>query len=370
MQTHIELIQEQYYKLRGQFAAGRLTESEFDTALHDLALQDTQGTYWMIGANTGNWYYFDGIDWVEGDPSAREFPALPGPEPMPAPGPVSAVDHLPAPNLVPTPIEKEMPTAGRSLALPFLVSALVLVVVGVIAFLLFDGNQVAVGNAAELPTRIIPSTIVALKPSPHFSPVPTRTPTRISVVVSAENPIPVTVTPPALVIEPTSTAPVLTSIPTITRSAPVTNVAGDNSQFNDTVFEVPTPGAPQGSFGLPPDVYVTGINVSPNPPRQRQEITFTASFLNTNPVSVGMEWRVVFLDPAKSGRNKDWGQSQLVGAQIPPGRSEFSLVYIPVTSNGPCVTLQVLAARRLQDNGRFLLPGPGGGPYSTMMTFC
>lgn len=359
MYEQFQNIEQHYYKLRGQFAVGRLTAEEFDAALRELNTRDAQGRLWMMGANSGLWYYSDGDEWRQGNP----FQA----------GSINAT-HTDIGDVPPAPfgIEEPAPSRARGLALPFVASGIILLLVAGVAFFLFNVEGRVPITAAALPTRIVPPTVVAFQPTSTHTPTPTRTLTPRVTAPAGTTLVPITLTPPALVLEPTDPAPVLTTIPTITPGAPTppgTPAPTADGTFADTVFSPLTPGAAQNS-GLAPDVYVTDIRVSPNPPHQRQEITFTASFINTNPQNVGLEWRIVMLNPNKSGRNKDWGESQLVGITIPTGTSEFSLVYTPVTSGGPCVTLQALVARRLDDNGRFLLPGVKGTPFANNLTFC
>lgn len=63
-------VEDEYYRLKGKYATGRLTEHEFDQALKDLMFQDSQGRYWMVGADTGAWYASDGGAWVKAQPTA------------------------------------------------------------------------------------------------------------------------------------------------------------------------------------------------------------------------------------------------------------------------------------------------------------
>lgn len=387
MHNRFSLIQDEYYKLRGQFAIGLLTESEFDAALHDLTMQDAHGNYWMIGANTGHWYYFDGTQWVKRDPFLSELPVPSSPEAaaMPESGPYGEISLPPEPTPSANPIvtphappvsyinshpaTPEEPVSGRSLMIPFLISGLVLLFVAGIAFILLKADRGQFASAAPLPTRIEAAVVPTQLPTLLSALTQTPTPVAQLTVTPNTTPLPITVTPPPLVIEPTDTLPALTTIPTITPRSGDTTGTNVDPNYNDTSYSGTTP-EPALDTSLPPDVYITNLTFSPNPPHQRQEINFTASFLNTNPSSIGMEWRVVFMNPAKTGHNKDWGQSQLTGITVPTGRSDFTLSYIPVTSSGPCVTLQLLVARRVEDNGRVLLPGIGGGPYSTTATFC
>jgi len=374
MSKRFQHLEQQYYRMRGKYAVGRMSEQEFDAALHDMAVEDAQGNYWMLGANSGEWYYFDGTAWVSGDPDSADFPI--DAEATPSLEPVHTMPALTAEQEALLAAPKTEYAGAPALALPFFVTSIVLIIVAVIAFVLFQGDQVSLANASALPTRISPPTRVAAQPvkPPTRFPTPTLPrPTTVAKVDAAS--IPVTVTPQPLVIEPTSTAPALTSIPTVTPGARFTTEPGQVTTLNDTSFEVTAEpqapsAAPQNPSGLPANVYVTNLRFSPNPPPQRQQIHFTATFLNTQPQPVPITWRVVFLSLDKNGHNKDWGQSEPVSIQVPPGQSEFSLSYVPVTSFGPCVVLQILAAQRMPDNARVFFPSPGGGSFATSANFC
>jgi uncharacterized RDD family membrane protein YckC len=63
-------VEDEYFRLKGKYATGRLSEEEFDQALKDLMFQDSQGRYWMVGADTGEWYASDGGAWVKAQPPA------------------------------------------------------------------------------------------------------------------------------------------------------------------------------------------------------------------------------------------------------------------------------------------------------------
>ncbi|MBI3536057.1 MAG: tetratricopeptide repeat protein [Chloroflexi bacterium] len=60
--------EEEYFRLKGQLATGRLTQQQFDAALKALMVQDAQGHYWMLGADSGKWYMYDGKNWIEATP--------------------------------------------------------------------------------------------------------------------------------------------------------------------------------------------------------------------------------------------------------------------------------------------------------------
>lgn len=57
-----------YEELKRRFQAGELSRQQYIDEMKKLRLKDAQGRYWMIGAQTGRWYYFDGRDWIASDP--------------------------------------------------------------------------------------------------------------------------------------------------------------------------------------------------------------------------------------------------------------------------------------------------------------
>jgi hypothetical protein len=68
--------EDEYFRLRGQFGAGRITREEFERALHDLIVQDAEGRYWMLGPDSGKWYIHKGKDWVEEQPPGMSSGAV------------------------------------------------------------------------------------------------------------------------------------------------------------------------------------------------------------------------------------------------------------------------------------------------------
>jgi outer membrane protein assembly factor BamB len=74
----VHRVEAEFRRLKGQFEAGALTEDEFKARLADLMIQDEKGRWWMIGYETGKWYYHDGEKWVRGEPpQIAEPPAAP-----------------------------------------------------------------------------------------------------------------------------------------------------------------------------------------------------------------------------------------------------------------------------------------------------
>ncbi|MBI5030764.1 MAG: hypothetical protein HZB51_09570 [Chloroflexi bacterium] len=74
---------EQFFRLKGQLSTGRITQQQFDAALKQLVIQDTQGCYWILHPDSGRWLVYDGKTWIDAKPTLGEadrIPTLPHPE--------------------------------------------------------------------------------------------------------------------------------------------------------------------------------------------------------------------------------------------------------------------------------------------------
>jgi hypothetical protein len=374
MQDAFQQVEQEFFRLRGQFAVGRITPEEYDEALRHLQVRDAEGRVWMLGANSGRWYYSTSPQWVESEPirdsqAAAEqvvFSNRPSvlEENQDTPPPVS--EPIPQPDEL---VEEEAPGSTRRLALVFFGIGIAFLLVAFAFFILFAPNNNLFAGAVAEPTRtrIVPRSATRVAQNSDAD-LPTATATRTPTVATSSfgAAIPVTFTPtPGLVIEPTSTEPALTVIPTVTPNAN----PGSNPNPNNPNEDPNAPADPRID-ALPPAVYITNIRVAPNPPPKRGPATFTASFYNTNRESVGMNWRIILLNPNRQGNNKDYGESPHAGITVPPGRTDFSITYVPVSEGAGCITLQAFAARRRDDGSRDFLLAPGGGRFNTSFTFC
>lgn len=122
MEDRFRKLEDEYFRLKGQLAAGRITQDQFQKALSDLMIQDAQGRYWMLGLDSAKWNYHDGAKWVEADPYTMAAPSAPirPPElPPSANAPSSAVPQsaaAPPARAVPpaAPVQYAAPPAPRS----------------------------------------------------------------------------------------------------------------------------------------------------------------------------------------------------------------------------------------------------------------
>lgn len=68
MEPNIAELERRYQALLGDYRSGVIDESTFSAEVDSLQFQDDLGRYWMIGAQTGAWHYFDGQTWRQADP--------------------------------------------------------------------------------------------------------------------------------------------------------------------------------------------------------------------------------------------------------------------------------------------------------------
>lgn len=69
--------EDKFQKLKAQLRSGEISRREFLDELKKLQLKDDQGRLWMIGSQSGKWYFLKGKDWVQSDPpSAKEIKSV------------------------------------------------------------------------------------------------------------------------------------------------------------------------------------------------------------------------------------------------------------------------------------------------------
>lgn len=54
--------------LKEKFSQGEISRREFIDSLKALRIRDDEGRFWMIGAQSGKWYHYEGNDWVQAKP--------------------------------------------------------------------------------------------------------------------------------------------------------------------------------------------------------------------------------------------------------------------------------------------------------------
>ncbi len=378
--------EDEYFKLRGQFDTGRLTQEQFDERLRELMIQDAQGRYWMLGADSGKWYYYDGTSWVQGEPYAG---ATPPPLADVQARPVSSPASPPAPRSTSSPASPPPLNNARGFPLVPILILLVLVILGVAAFLIFQNRErIFVAQQPQQITPVLPPTITrapsptalgALPTAPAtLAPLPTAIPPTVA-PTNAPTPVPPTAAPtnipatdvPAITVivvtsEPPPTLELPTLLPSVTTPPTVAPTIAP-TKIPATATKAPPTNTAVPNF--PPNVYVTKIEYSPNPKRN-QNVTFTATFLNTTGGTAYYNWLVLLYDPEKTGNNKGFGESPATGVSIPVGESTFSVSYSPVNGPGGCKNLYMRAGWKISAFDKPIFPNTSGDPVTVSFDVC
>jgi hypothetical protein len=70
----LKKAEDEYRRLTGLYEDGIMDKKNYSRALKKLALLDVQGNYWMIGADSGNWYRYQKGKWLKGNPHRQMVP--------------------------------------------------------------------------------------------------------------------------------------------------------------------------------------------------------------------------------------------------------------------------------------------------------
>ena len=85
MANTAEEIERRLYLLKQKYNAGAISVDQFEAEVKKLHFRDRYGTAWMIGAQSGQWYYHDGQQWVQAEPPRSQPPTRSGSGPGAAP---------------------------------------------------------------------------------------------------------------------------------------------------------------------------------------------------------------------------------------------------------------------------------------------
>jgi hypothetical protein len=87
----IDQLERRFRQLKAQLQSGTIGQEQFELEVQRLQYRDPRGLYWTIGAQTGQWYVYDGATWVPRQPLGRQpgngsapSDALPGVQRKPA----------------------------------------------------------------------------------------------------------------------------------------------------------------------------------------------------------------------------------------------------------------------------------------------
>lgn len=135
--------EDEYFVLRGKLELGRITRDQFEAALHDLMIEDTQGRHWMLGVDSGRWFVHDGQAWVGADPYSAGVAGKRVAAPRPVAPARQATQSVPVAAPVAIPITKPKPQKGIGCVRIGCIAilALVVLIVAIVAVLYFRVPQ-------------------------------------------------------------------------------------------------------------------------------------------------------------------------------------------------------------------------------------
>jgi hypothetical protein len=248
-----------YKDLKSQHAAGKLSDADFEAQVGKLKLQDSQGRWWQIGVQTGEWYMHDGQKWNKAKPPVEPMPVV-----TPAPPPPTESTIAPAvdangntaannsgksgrASVSPTRIFSPKPAGRGGLSTPVLIGIVAAVAIVGIAILV-GGYYLLSGSfgTSQVRTTVTPTRVIASASPTLAVVVPTVRPTDVP-----------TVAIPTVVISPTTpTTPTVAATVAPTRR-PATAVAKPTT--------VPTKAGPVATAtpNVPPGVYVMKLETDP-----------------------------------------------------------------------------------------------------------
>jgi hypothetical protein len=357
--------EEEYFKLRGQFDTGRLTQEQFDEKLRDLMIQDEQGRYWMLGADSGKWYFYDGTKWVQSDP----YPGASAPPP-----PVVPVEEPPTSSPATARPSPPPSTGARRVPLTAILLVVGVVALGAGGFFVYQNRDRFFGAPPPPITPILPPTITRAPSPTAAGVVPTSValtlpplPTAIPPTSEPTQP-PSTNAPPVTVIVVTAVVPTIEALPTLLPSAtalPTELPTSAPTRAPATVTRVPPTNTslPTCASG----VCVTKIEYSPAAPKRNQDVTFTATFLNSTGGTSYYNWLILVY---RQGQTKGFGESPAANISIPPGASTFTISYPVVKGPGGCEGFYARAGWKVSAFEKHEFPNTSGDPATAYFDVC
>ncbi len=77
MDNEYKKAEQTYHRLKQQFRRQEISRQEFLDAMKNLQVRDDQGRLWMIGNQSGKWYFLDGKEWIQADPPSQKKESRP-----------------------------------------------------------------------------------------------------------------------------------------------------------------------------------------------------------------------------------------------------------------------------------------------------
>ncbi len=329
-----------YQDLRDQYSAGKLSSTDFEEQVSKLKLQDTDGKWWQIGVQSGDWYMHDGQKWSKARPPISvESPVSPAapPEaeteatsaPAPAPAPIPGMGNKESRPRVAPRLFSSKP-AGREGGLPTPILIAIIAVAALVGLGVLIGGFLWISGTlggSTTASKATPTTVAIVAPAtstlPIFAPV---VPTNTLIPV-----VPVAVTP-TLVIAPTTV---------VTATTAATPKPAATKKPAATTAPVAAAATATKAPNVPPGLYVTKLQLDPAQPNFGDQVGFKVTIMNTTGDLKVLRWLVKIFkctqDPcAADDFRRSFGETMSMETQFVPGSLEVTAPKNWTTGIGAC----------------------------------
>ena len=72
MDAKFKDVEAAFSRIKRRYSGGEISQREYIDKLKKLRIRDEEGRYWMIGPQSGKWYYCEGRDWVQSSPPSTK----------------------------------------------------------------------------------------------------------------------------------------------------------------------------------------------------------------------------------------------------------------------------------------------------------
>jgi hypothetical protein len=72
MDNEFKHAEDIFQELREKYRQGEISRQEFLDEMKNLQVKDDLGRLWMIGSQSGKWYYLKGQEWVQAEPAGKK----------------------------------------------------------------------------------------------------------------------------------------------------------------------------------------------------------------------------------------------------------------------------------------------------------
>jgi Tol biopolymer transport system component len=240
----VDQLERRFRQLKAQLQAGTIGQEQFELEVQRLQYRDPRGLYWTIGAQTGQWYMYDGAAWVPRQPPVSQPPPAAPPSAVP-PG----VPRGPVRRRRSQPVLTIFSCLGLFFILGIAIAGVA--IIGTIAAQIARPTPPALSLATPGSdyNRFGAPEVPAAAPVPTLA--PTDTPVPVTTPTETATPLPLVLTPtltatlPISGTEPGAAAAMTTTVPAEATEEVVETLTAEEAPAPAEPTDTPVPEEPQ-----------------------------------------------------------------------------------------------------------------------------